>query len=53
MELEIPFVDDEINEFQETFVGYIKVENAVDPGTIMLERTVTQLIINDNDGTSC
>ena len=45
----IPFNDDDINEHQETFVGYITIESAVDMSTIQLDRTATQLIINDND----
>ena len=52
VELEVPFVDDEINEFQETYVGYIVMDNAVDRDTIMFERTATQLIITDDDGKS-
>ena len=48
--LEIPFVDDEINEHPETLVGYIEITSAVDSETIVLGRTATQLIINDNDG---
>ena len=47
--LEIPFVDDEINEHPETLVGYIEITSAVDEETIVLGRMATQLIINDND----
>ena len=46
----IPIVDDRINEHQETFVGYIVIADATDPGTIELGRNATQLIIRDNDG---
>ena len=49
VDLEIPFVDDEIHEHQETFVGFIEIEDAEDPSTIEIGRRVTQLIINDND----
>ena len=45
----IPIVDDMINEHQQTFVGYIVIADAVDPGTIEIGRSATQLIINDND----
>ena len=48
--LEVPFVDDEINEHPETLVGYIEITSAIDGDTIVLGRTATQLIINDNDG---
>ena len=50
VEVEIPFEDDEINEHQETLVGYIEIAEATDPDTIMLGRTATQLFIDDNDG---
>ena len=55
VDLEIPFVDDLINEPQETFVGFIEIENAEDTSTIAIGRRATQLIINDNDSerTSC
>ena len=46
----IPIVDDAINEGQESFVGYIELEDAVNQDTIILDCTTTQLIINDNDG---
>ena len=52
VEVEVPFVNDEINEFQETYVGYIVIDDAVDRDTIVFQRTATQLIINDNDGKS-
>ena len=48
--VEIPIVNDTINEHQETLVGYIEVTSAEDPGTIVIGRSATQLIINDNDG---
>ena len=49
--VDIPIVDDRINEHQETFVGYIVTAefDAIDPSTVQLGRNVTQLIINDND----
>ena len=53
VELEIPVIDDMINEHQETLVGFIQIANAIDEGTIQLRRTATQLIINDNDGNFC
>ena len=49
VDVQILFTDDEINEHQETFVGYITIESIVDNSTIQLGRTATQLIINDND----
>ena len=52
MDVQIPFTNDEINEHQETFVGYITIESTVDNSTIQLGRTATQLIINDNDSKS-
>ena len=50
MDVAVPIIDDEIVEAQQTFVGFIEIQEAVDEGTIMLERTATMLIINDNDG---
>ena len=50
MDVSIPIVDDAINEGQESFVGYIELEDAVNQDTIILQCTTTQLIINDNDG---
>ena len=49
VDLEISFVDDVINEPQETFVGFIEIEDAVDTSTIKIGTRATQLIINDND----
>ena len=49
VELLIPITDDEINEFQESFVGFIVLEQAVDFDTIQIGRGVTQLFIIDND----
>ena len=49
VQVSIPIVDDMIIENQETFVGYIVIAEAIDPGTIELGRSATQLIINDND----
>ena len=49
VEVNIPIVDDLINEHQETFVGYIEIVDAVDPATISLGVAAVQLIINDND----
>ena len=49
VDLEILFVDDVINELQETFVGFIEIEDAVDTSTIEIGTRATQLIINDND----
>ena len=49
VDVQIPFTDDEINEHQETFVGYITIKSTVDSSTIQLGRTATQLIISDND----
>ena len=48
--LEILLFDDEINEHQETFVGFFEVTNALNYNTIVFGRTVTQLVIDDNDG---
>ena len=48
--LEVPFIDDNINEHEETFVGYIEIESAIDESILTFARTATQLIINDNDG---
>ena len=42
-------MDDLINEPQETFVGFIEIEGAVDTSTIEIGRRAIQLIINDND----
>ena len=50
VELEIPIIDDLINEHQETLVGFIEITDATDEGTINLGRTAAQLIIDDNDG---
>ena len=49
IDLEISFVDDVINEPQETFVGFIEIEDAVDTSKIEIGRRATQLIITDND----
>ena len=46
VELLIPITDDE---FQESFVGFIVLEQAVDLDTIQIGRGVTQLFITDND----
>ena len=50
VDVAVPIIDDEIVEAQQTFVGFIEIQEAVDEGTIMLERTATMLIINDDDG---
>ena len=50
---QIPITNDLINEHQETLVGYIEISSAIDEDTITLGRTVTQLIIDDNDGNFC
>ena len=50
VDVNVPIIDDLIVEAQQTFVGYIQIQGAVDEGTIMLERTATMLIINDDDG---
>ena len=42
-------MDDVIDEPQETFVGFIEIEDAVDTSTIEMGRRAIQLIINDND----
>ena len=49
VELEIPLIDDEMVEYQEQFLGYIEIVDAVDMGTIVLGRNTTQLIIMDDD----
>ena len=46
----IPIIDDAINEHQETLVGFIEITEAIDTDTIILGRSAAQLIINDNDG---
>ena len=46
----VPIIDDTINEKTETFVGIIRLINAVDPDNVMLGFNATQLIISDNDG---
>ena len=50
VDVQIPIVDDEIVEPQQSLVGYIEIANAVDTDTITLGRNATRLIINDNDG---
>ena len=50
VDVQIPIVDDEIVEPQQSLVGYIEIANAVDIDTITLGRNATRLIINDNDG---
>ena len=50
VDVEVPIIDDAIVEAQQTFVGFIQIQGAIDEGTIMLERTAAMLIINDNDG---
>lgn len=45
----IPIVNDPINEHQETFVMCMEIAEAVDRDRITLGRSVTQLIINDDD----
>ena len=48
--MNIPIIDDAINEHQETLVGFIEITEAIDTDTIMLGRSAAQLIIDDNDG---
>ena len=48
--MNIPIIDDAINEHQETLVGFIEITQATDTDTIMLGRSAAQLIIDDNDG---
>ena len=50
VDVQVPIIDDAIVEAQQTFVGFIEIEEAVDEGTIMFGRTATMLIINDDDG---
>ena len=49
VDVNVPIIDDLIVEAQQTFVGYIHIQDAVDASTIMLARTATMLIINDDD----
>ena len=49
VEVEIPLIDDEIYEELEQFLGYIEIVNAVDMGTIVLGRNITQLMITNDD----
>ena len=49
VDVNILIIDDEITEQQQILVGYIEIAAAVDTDNIVLGRTATMLIINDDD----